>query len=144
MMLTHFNIFWAQKLTECVSFWAQKLLKWVSIVSDIMGQLLGPENNEPPAITTHMETIAVALVLQTHILQSLANPHKATDIRACWGCTKDMGNTNPQTTAGQTKANQQFHITATQRKPHATGQGPLLSKTTHLQDQQVTDLLHSS
>ena len=81
MMLTHFNIFWAQNLTECVSLWAQKSLKWVSIVSDIMGQFLGPENNEPPA--THMETIAVSLVLRTHILQSLANPHKATNIRAC-------------------------------------------------------------
>ena len=37
MMLTHFNDFWGQKLTECVSFWAQKSLKWASKVS-------GPKN----------------------------------------------------------------------------------------------------
>ena len=26
--LAHFKVFWAQKLTECVSFWAQKLTLW--------------------------------------------------------------------------------------------------------------------
>ena len=30
MMLTHFNDFWGQKLTEYISFWSQKSLKWVS------------------------------------------------------------------------------------------------------------------
>ena len=32
MLLTHFNDFWPQKLTECVCFCAQKTLKWVSKV----------------------------------------------------------------------------------------------------------------
>jgi hypothetical protein len=30
--LAHFKIFWAQKLTECVSLWAQKLTLWAEIL----------------------------------------------------------------------------------------------------------------
>jgi hypothetical protein len=29
IMLTHFQDFWGQKMTKCVSFLAQKLFKWV-------------------------------------------------------------------------------------------------------------------
>ena len=39
--------------------------------------------------------MALTLVLLTHILQSPDNSHMVTDIRACWGCTKDRGDTGP-------------------------------------------------